>query len=60
VTLEIRETILGAQVFFSRQGFKAIKVLRSYFEDSGEDAYLMQYQISQAGEFSSLADREAA
>ena len=60
VTLEIRETNLAAQVFFSRQGFKAIKVLRSYFEDSGEDAYLLQYQISQAGEFSSLADREAA
>jgi ribosomal-protein-alanine N-acetyltransferase len=60
VTLEIRETNLAAQMFFSRQGFKALKVLRSYFEDSGEDAYLMQYQIGQANEFNSLADREAA
>lgn len=60
VTLEVRETNLAAQVFFSRQGFKALRVLRSYFEDSGEDAYLMQYQISQAGEFSAIADREAA
>jgi hypothetical protein len=47
-------------MFFSRQGFKALKVLRSYFEDSGEDAYLMQYQIGQANEFNSLADREVA
>lgn len=60
VTLEIRETNLAAQIFFSRQGFKALKVLRSYFEDSGEDAYLMQYQIGHAGEFSSMADKEAA
>jgi len=25
--------------------FRAVKVLRSYYEDSGEDAFLMQYRI---------------
>jgi len=43
ITLEIRESNLAAQLFFRKQGFKAIRVLRSYFEDSGEDAYHLQY-----------------
>ncbi len=46
ITLEIRETNLSAQLFFARQGFKASRVLRSYYEDSGEDAYLMEYRFS--------------
>lgn len=46
ITLAIRETNLAAQLFFRNQSFKATKVLRSYYEDSGEDAYLMHYQIA--------------
>jgi ribosomal-protein-alanine N-acetyltransferase len=46
ITLEIRETNLGAQLFFSKQGFKAVRVLRNYYEDSGEDAFLMQYRFA--------------
>jgi [ribosomal protein S18]-alanine N-acetyltransferase len=46
ITLEIRETNLGAQLFFSKQSFKAVRVLRSYYEDSGEDAFLMQYRFA--------------
>jgi len=46
ITLAVRETNLAAQLFFSSQAFKATKVLRSYYEDSGEDAYLMHYQIA--------------
>lgn len=45
VTLEIRETNLVGQVFFRSQGFKAVRVFRGFYEDSGEDAYLMQYQL---------------
>lgn len=45
ITLEIRETNLAAQLFFSKQGFRAVRVLRSYYEDSGEDAFLMQYRL---------------
>ncbi len=45
VTLEVRETNLPAQLFFRSQGFQAIKVLPAFYEDNGEDAYLMQYEV---------------
>jgi ribosomal-protein-alanine N-acetyltransferase len=45
ITLEVRETNLAAQLFFRTQGFRALRVLRSYYEDSGEDAFLMQYNL---------------
>jgi len=43
ITLEVRETNLAAQLFFKANGFRATSVLRSYYEDSPEDAYVMQY-----------------
>ena len=46
ITLEVRETNLAAQLFFSKQSFKAVRVLRAYYEDSGEDAFLMQYRFA--------------
>jgi ribosomal-protein-alanine N-acetyltransferase len=46
ITLEVRETNLPAQLFFSKQGFRAVRVLRGYYEDSGEDAFVMQYQFA--------------
>ena len=46
ITLEVRETNLVAQLFFQKQGFKAVRVLRAYYEDSGEDAFLMQYKFA--------------
>ncbi len=48
ITLEVRETNLTAQLFFRKQEFKATKVLRSYYEDSGEDAFLMEYRFADA------------
>ena len=45
ITLAVRETNLGAQLFFRAQGFKAVRVLRSFYEDSGEDAFLMEYRL---------------
>jgi len=45
ITLEVRETNLAAQLFFRRQGFLAKRILRGYYEDTGEDAYHMQYQL---------------
>jgi ribosomal-protein-alanine N-acetyltransferase len=47
ITLEVRETNLVAHLFFRQQGFRAVRVLRSYYEDSGEDAFLMQYKIAE-------------
>jgi len=44
ITLEVRETNLEAQLFFRESGFRAVSVLRSYYEDTPEDAYLMQYR----------------
>jgi len=46
ITLEVRESNLDAQLFFRKQGFLGIKVLRGFFEDTGEDAYLMRYGLS--------------
>ncbi len=46
ITLEVRETNLCAQLFFRTQGFKAVRVLRTFYEDSGEDAFLMQYRLA--------------
>lgn len=44
VMLEVRETNLEAQLFFKSIGFKAVSVLRDFYEDSDEDAYLMQFR----------------
>src|SRR6266436_271798 len=45
ITLEVRETNLAAQLFFSRQEFRALRVLRAFYDDSGEDAFLMEYRF---------------
>lgn len=45
IVLELRETNLDAQLFFKAQGFKALCVLAGYFEDNGEDAYIMEYLL---------------
>ena len=51
ITLEVRETNLPAQLFFKDQGFRAVRVLRTFYEDSGEDAYMLQYCLGgDAGE----------
>ncbi|MEZ6137997.1 MAG: ribosomal protein S18-alanine N-acetyltransferase [Pirellulaceae bacterium] len=42
IMLEVRETNLDAQLFFKNAGFRAISVLRDFYEDTTEDAYLMQ------------------
>lgn len=45
IMLEVRETNLAAQLFFRSMGFRAISVLRDYYDDAIEDAYLMQYRF---------------
>ena len=47
ITLEVRETNLPAQLFFRASGFRAVSVLRDYYEDTTEDAYVMQYRFRQ-------------
>jgi len=45
ITLKVRETNLGAQLFFRQQGFRAVDVLPGHYEDTGEDAYLMTWKL---------------
>lgn len=45
IVLEVRETNLSAQLFFQQQGFRATCVLRNHYEDSSEDAYVMQFRL---------------
>ena len=44
ILLEVRETNLAAQIFFRAQGFRAVSIMRDFYDDTTEDAYLMQYQ----------------
>ena len=44
IVLEIRETNLAAQMFFKNLGFRAVSVLRDYYDDTVEDAYVMQFR----------------
>lgn len=44
IVLEVRETNLAAQLFFRKRGFRATGVLKSFYEDTPEDAFLMQFR----------------
>lgn len=45
ISIEVRETNVPAQLFFSRRGFRAISVLKNHYDDTREDAYLMRYRL---------------
>jgi ribosomal-protein-alanine N-acetyltransferase len=45
IAMEVRETNLAAQLFFRTAGFRAVSVLRNFYDDTPEDAYLMQYRF---------------
>ena len=42
--LEVRETNLAAQLFFRSLSFRAVNVLHDFYDDTTEDAYVMQYR----------------
>ena len=48
IVLEVRETNLAAQLFFRENGFRAVSVLRRFYDDAPEDAYLMQFRHAPA------------
>lgn len=60
ILLEVRETNLAAQLFFRNCGFRAISVLRQFYEDTPEDAYLMQYNFHSAAIESARSSHRAA
>ncbi len=47
--LEVRERNLPAQLFWRAMGFRAISLLRDFYCDTDEDAYLMQYKLPAQG-----------
>lgn len=49
ISVEVRETNLEAQTFFRSQGFRAISVVRAPYEETDEDAYLMEYRLGPGG-----------
>jgi len=56
ITLAVRERNLPAQLFFRSQDFRATKVLRNYYEDSGEDAFQMELSAHDLAADSGWAD----
>jgi ribosomal-protein-alanine N-acetyltransferase len=58
IVLEIRETNLPAQIFFRELGFRATSVLREFYEDTPEDAYLMQFRYSAANVASAEVEQQ--
>lgn len=44
--IHVRETNLDAQLFFKRQGFRAVNVLTNHYDDISEDAIEMRYRIA--------------
>ena len=45
ILLEVRERNLDAQLFFKREGFRAVSVLRCHYDDTDEDAYIMRFRL---------------
>lgn len=54
IALEVRETNLAAQLFFRNNNFRAVSVLRDFYEDTTEDAYIMQYDYQPNEEESTI------
>ena len=54
IMLDIRETNMDGLMFFKSQGFKALRTLKNYYEETDEDAILMQYTLPQAAVVASL------
>lgn len=45
INLEVRESNLRAQLLFRSLGFRAVRILRDYYEDTTEDSYRMSYSV---------------
>jgi ribosomal-protein-alanine N-acetyltransferase len=45
LTVEVGERNLDGQLFFQALGFRATHVLRKHYEETGEDAYVMEYRF---------------
>ncbi len=59
ISLEVRETNLAAQLFLRSAGFRATEILRNFYEETAEDAYLMQYRHQEQPAYSDYAFAES-
>ena len=48
IALYVRETNLASQLFYRVQGFRAVEVAREHYQDTGEDAFVMQYLFDES------------
>ena len=53
ILLEVREGNVPAQMFFKQQDFRAVTILRSHYDDTAEDAYIMRYRLADENAFES-------
>jgi ribosomal-protein-alanine N-acetyltransferase len=54
ITMEVRESNLQALVFFRSRGFRATGVLRCFYEETNDDAYIMQYRPDNIQQYSPI------
>lgn len=47
ITVNVRESNLGAQLFFQKCGFRCVETIKNAYDDVVEDAYVMRYRIEQ-------------
>lgn len=47
ITTNVRETNVGAQLFFQQCGFRCVETIKNAFDDGIEDAYVMRYRVEQ-------------
>lgn len=45
IVTEIRETNVGAQMFFKKMGFKHVKTLHEYWDGIEDDCYVFEYRV---------------
>ena len=49
ISTEVRESNLELLLFLKRQNFRAVEVIRNYFQDTGEDAFVMHFVLPTEG-----------
>lgn len=47
ITTNVRETNVGAQLFFQKCGFRCVETIKKAYDDNAEDAYVMRYRVEQ-------------
>lgn len=47
ISLEVQDINLPAQLFFKSMGFRAVDILKNYYDDTDSDAYMFEYKCKQ-------------